>query len=84
MLSINELDTGMNDFTKDELEDIKELASEFGNIDLYEKTKSMIDNYCDKPTCNNCGKIREGKYEDEFWQNGHWTDGGVFCGQWRK
>lgn len=77
----------MNDFTKGELQEIYGVFDRQGAcrlLDLKSKIQVMIDTYCDKSKCNNCGQIREGKYEDDFFNNGHWTDGGVFCGQWRK
>lgn len=52
----------MNDFTKEELEDIKQLASDYGNIDLYEKTKSMVDLYDAEVilvwNCEKCGHVQ--------------------------
>ena len=37
----------MNDFTKEELEDLMIIVGEWGNHELYTKIKSMIDNYCE-------------------------------------
>ncbi len=48
----------MNEFTKDELEKIY-FHMEFEPIELMNKIKNMIDNYCDKkynPDCY-CGQI---------------------------
>jgi hypothetical protein len=61
----------MIDFTKEELEEIfyliddyQGMHGEFGRFNLYEKIKSMIDNYCEHKThvifsgdmliCDNC------------------------------
>lgn len=34
--------------------------------------------------CGNCLTLRDGKYLDSFSDNGHWLDGGAYCGKWVK
>lgn len=78
----------MNDFTKDELNIIAAHVwkSDYrghhkGLEDLYHKIVSIIDNH-EKQSCANCALIREGELLDKFWDKGHWSQGGAFCGEW--
>ena len=80
----------MNDFTKEELEQIRAyICYEGYDIDdadneylpLLNKVQAMIDNH-GKKYCSSCNALREGNLLDDFYNNGHWSPGGMFCGQW--
>ncbi len=52
----------MNDFMKDELEDLLIIVGEWGSHDIYRKLKSMIDTYEAKEIsvwhCEKCGHVQ--------------------------
>lgn len=86
----------MNDFTKEELHTLFDLfhwasdspswrSTEGWDDVLQAKIQSMIDNYGEhNEICGNCRTPRAGEYLNSFWDNGHWTGGGAYCGRWIK